>query len=213
AAASRGRQADRRLPWHRDAAPLAELASPPLGRWLPAILEDSSNWHAGMLLRVLAAEKTGAGRLGDGLELVAAFLEEEVGLSPKTFALDDASGISPLNLWTPRSLAALLLWSWEQPWRGALTGSLAAPGRGTLEGWRRLGPAASLPANLVAKTGTARHTDALAGYLLAPPGGAESPLVFACLLNQNLETHAAGRRRLAAEVRGLARLPRGRTPP
>ncbi len=152
---------------------LARLESPPLARLLEPILTDSHNWYAEMLLRVVAAEVTGAGRLDAGLELLRRFLEDEVGCAPGAFHLDDASGLSPYDLITPRAVVELLRYVRSQPWRDAFLSALAKPGEGTLEVWRGLPPVA-------AKTGSIRHTLALAGYL--DPASPE-PVAFAVFFN------------------------------
>ena len=163
---------------------LARFASPPLAEWLPAILEDSSNWHAEMLLRVLAAEVKGEGRDTTGLELEERFLVEMVGLPEASFALDDASGLSPYNLLSPEAVVSLLRWAWTQPWRDNFLDALAAPGEGTLKinVWGRLPP-------LAAKSGTVQHSLALAGYL--GPRSAAEPVVFAVFLNHRTDERAA----------------------
>lgn len=153
---------------------LARFASPPLARRLEPILEDSHNWHAEMLLRTLAFEVNGEGRTADGLKLVRQFLVETVGLEPDAFALDDASGISPFDLLTPRSVVQLLTWAHRQPWRDTFLTALPSTGEGTLEAWPALPP-------LHAKTGTLRGTLALAGYLDRGPG--REPMIFAVFLN------------------------------
>lgn len=161
---------------------LAHVASPPLAEWLPAILEDSSNWHAEMLLRMLAAEVAGEGRDTTGIALEERFLREVVGVDEHSFVLDDASGLSPYNLLSPEAVVALLRWAWGQSWRDTFLEALAVPGEGTLKPWGRLPP-------LAAKSGTVQHSLALAGYL-APTGPGE-PVMFAVFLNHRVEERPA----------------------
>ncbi|MEM8931715.1 MAG: D-alanyl-D-alanine carboxypeptidase/D-alanyl-D-alanine-endopeptidase [Acidobacteriota bacterium] len=172
---------------------LAVLRSPPLAELLPPISSDSRNWHAEMLLRVVAREVTGAGRSDDGLDALIDFLESTVGITAGDVHLDDASGISPYSLITPRAIVRLLRFVLDQPWRDAYVDALARPGVGSLTGW----PA--LPPTLRAKTGTGRHTLALAGVVL---DRADDPLVFACASNHRVDARPAQRRELAARVRG-----------
>ena len=153
---------------------LARWESPPLAERLVPILTDSRNWHAEMLLRVLARKETGRGRSVDGLGVLREFLEESVGMPPDALVLDDASGISPYNLLTPRAVVKLLDWARRQVWFSQFSAALASRGRGTLEAW----PA--LP-TLRAKTGTLRGSLTLAGYLDRP--GATEPIVFAIFLD------------------------------
>ena len=172
---------------------VADIASPPLAEWLPPILADSHNWLSEMLLRVLAAEELGEGRTGEGLAWLEAYLLDELGLAAGSIALDDASGISPYNLWTPRAVVRLLEWSWSRPWRGHYVAALSRPDRGTLRGWPRL------PSSVAAKTGTQRHTLGLAGFLLER-SAARGPIFFACLLDQRLEPRAELRREIADRI-------------
>lgn len=175
---------------------LARFAGPPLAQWLPAILEDSSNWHAEMLLRVLAAEVQGEGRDTTGLEIESLFLRQVVGLPADSFELDDASGISPYNLLSPEAVVALLHWAWRQPWRSTFLDVLASPGEGTLRVWGKLPP-------LAAKSGTVRHSLALAGYL--DPQATAEPVIFALFLNHRSDERTVLR---AEIVRHLGRLRR-----
>jgi len=180
----------------KEGAVLARFRSPPLPELLRPILEESSNWHAEMLLRLLAAELLGEGRSDDALELERRFLEDVVGLAPDAFYLDDASGLSPFNLITPEAVVGLLRFVHRQPWRRHFVAALATPGRGTLEGWPTLPP-------LAAKTGTLEGTVALAGYLDPPAAGAGAgePVIFACFLDHRPGAAAP----LRAEIAGLVR--------
>ncbi len=175
---------------------VAAFQSPQLAEMLEPILTDSSNWIAEMLLRVVAAEVLGEGRDDEGLELERRFLEEEVGLPPEAFRLDDASGLSPYNLLSPEAVVGLLRWVLRQPWRRPFIDALARPGTGTLEVWR------GLPSSLAAKTGMIRDTVALAGYLEpADSSGRGEPIVFACFLNHRPGDRGA----LRAEIARLLR--------
>ena len=150
---------------------------------LEPTLADSSNWLAAMLVQRLALVVNGEGRLDDGMELVAEFLEETVGVADSGFALRDASGLSPYNLVSPRTVVAALGFALQAKWSGVLLDSLASNGRGTLAGW----PA--LP-KVAAKTGTIRNSLALAGVLRANDA---EPVVFAVFLDN--DTRPLGRRR------------------
>ena len=180
-------------------ADLASIASPPLRDLLPAILTESDNWQAEMLLRRLGAELEGEGRSETGLLIERAFLEEEVGLAPDAFALDDASGLSPHDLLSPRAVVDLLRWVHRQPWRDLFWEAMATNGTGTLEVWPLLPP-------LRAKTGTTRHARGLAGIVLPAAGSPElptdEPVFFAVLVNHH-PTWVGVRGWIAEVVRGL----------
>ena len=174
---------------------LASLESPPVAEMLRPVLTESDNWAAEMLLRALAAELHGEGRSDSGLEIERQFLEETVGLPAESFELDDASGLSPYNLLTPRTTVELLRFGWHQPWRESLRAALASPGRGTLAIW------GALP-EIRAKTGTLRHTVALAGWIPPTAPGGE-PLFFAGFLNHRPGDRGALRAELRRFVHSL----------
>lgn len=176
----------------RDAtAGLDELAawqSPPLSEWLWPLLGDSSNWYAEMVLRQLAYQGRGEGRLDLGVDLLTEFLEQRVGAAPGSFLIDDGSGLSAANLMSPRAVVALLRFVWAQKWRELFVHNLANGERGTLAGgWGKLPP-------IAAKTGTLRETQALAGVLVsageAGSSPARDPVFFAVFLNHRLDQRA-----------------------
>ena len=177
-------------------AVLARFSSPPLREWLPAMLQHSLNWYAEMLLRHLALAEAGEGRLDGGLDQVEAFLLETVGVEPGSFHLDDGSGISPYNLITPKAVAQVLHWLRKQPWGGVWWQAFPGSKKGTLKVWP------GLPAGVVAKTGTARHTLALAGYSQAKSKRVRS---FACFLGHRTEARGALRHELVAKARAAIR--------
>ncbi len=177
-----------RLPSQRRLPMRAFVESPPLGEWLPPILTDSNNWYAEMLLRVLAFEVEGVGRLDTGLEVEAAFLEEVVGVAEGSFALDDASGLSPTNLITARTVIELLRFVDRQEWRDVFMSALATPGDGTLgPSWGRQPP-------IQAKTGTLRFTQTLAGVL---DPESDDRTFFAVMLNHRTDERGPRRREIS----------------
>jgi D-alanyl-D-alanine carboxypeptidase/D-alanyl-D-alanine-endopeptidase (penicillin-binding protein 4) len=201
-----------------DPTVVAKLHSPPLSDIVVPVLRDSSNWTAEMLVLQVALVRTGAGRYDDGVEALETFLTEVVGLADTQFALDDVSGLSPENLLSPRAVVRLLQFAWHSPWRDAFVGALARPGSGTLLAWPPLPP-------LAGKTGTLKHTLALAGVLdpgtaaapewLAVPADATpaeagaavvaappaEPIFFAVFLNHDLRDRAEQRREIGDLLR------------
>ncbi len=190
-----------------DARPvIARLFSPPLSDIVVPVLRESSNWTAEMLVLQVALVRTGEGRYDDGIEALEAFLTDEVGIAKGQFALDDVCGLSPENLLSPRAVVSLLQFVWRAPWRDAFVAALARPGTGTLVGWPLLPP-------MAAKTGTLKHTLALAGMLDpsdAAVASASEPVIFAIFLNHDLRDRGAQRRELAELLRSWSRLPLGR---
>lgn len=183
-AASRGSAVDGR-------SLLAQVSSPRWADLLVPVLVDSDNWQAEMLLCAMAAEVVGEGRLDRGLDLETDFLEEVVDVQKNGFDLEDGSGLSPFNLLSPRTVVSLLQHAWSQPWRQDLLAAMARNGDGTLRVWYGLPPVA-------AKTGTLRHTLALAG-ILHPES--DSPVFFASFLNHRLGSRGPQRREIVDLLR------------
>lgn len=172
---------------------LAELPSPPLDDLLDPLLSDSHNWYADTLALTLGREVAGTGRFDDGVEVIADFargLRDDPAAGPDDLAIRDGSGLSAANLVTPAAVVRVLAYAARQPWGERLIEALARPGRGTLAAWPRL-------PSVAAKTGTLRHTVALAGFLDA---GSEAPVVFCYFVNHHRGTTAA-RRAVAAALR------------
>ena len=173
---------------------LAEYRSPPLADLLEPVLTDSHNWYADMLILTLGREVAESGRFEDGVEVVAAFLAGLPGAgigAPREPWLLDGSGLSPANLVTPATLVRLLAYAVNQTWGKTLIAALPGPGEGTLAFWPRLPPVA-------AKTGTLRHTVALAGIL---DPDSDAPVIFCYFINHHPEQRAAARREIAGALR------------
>ena len=102
----------------------------------------------------------------------------------------DGSGLSSSNLVTPTTVVRVLAHALMQPWGGTVVDALARPGVGTLAAWPRLPP-------IAAKTGTLRHTVALAG-VLGP--GSEAPVIFCYFVNHQPERQAAARSEIASAL-------------
>ena len=174
-------------------AVLAELDSPPLDDLLDRILTNSHNRYADTLALTLGLEVAGTGRFDDGVDVVADFasaLADGPAGGRDPVSLRDGSGLSAANLVTPTAVVRVLAHAAGQPWGGRLIGALPTPGRGTLAAWPPLPP-------LAAKTGTLRHTAALAGIL---DPGSDAPIVFCYFVNHHRGS-AAARRAIAAALR------------
>ena len=176
------------------AAVLAELHSPPVEELLPEILTRSHNWYAETLILTLGLEVAETGRFDDGVEVVADFVEDlpDPGTPiPPDPALRDGSGLSAANLIAPATVVRVLAYAAGQPWGPTLVDALAGRGEGTLRAWPRLPP-------IAAKTGTLRHTIALAG-IIGPDSNA--PIVFCYFVNHNTRPRSTARGEIAAALR------------
>ena len=184
----------RARPARDPAAVLAELHSPPLEELLPEILTRSHNWYADTLILTLGLEVAGTGRFDDGVEAVADFLEDLPDLGapvPAEPSLRDGSGLSAANLIAPATVARVLAYAAGRPWAGTFVDALAGRGEGTLRAWPRLPP-------LAAKTGTLRHTVALAGII---DPDSDVPVVFCYFINHDARPRSAARGEIAAALR------------
>ena len=174
-------------------ATLAEFRSNPLQDVLERVLTKSDNWYADMLTLTLALEVSGSGRFEDGVEVISDFV---TGLLPDEVTTDaslwirDGSGLSSSNLVTPSTVVRVLAYALTQSWGATVAEALARPGVGTLAAWPRLPP-------LAAKTGTLRHTVALAG-ILGP--GSEAPVIFCYFVNHQPKRPAAARTEIASAL-------------
>ena len=176
------------------AATLAELHSPPLEALLPEILTRSHNWYADTLILTLGLEAAETGRFDDGVEVVADFVEDlpyPGTRVPPEPSLRDGSGLSAANLIAPATVVRVLAYAARQPWAETFIDALAGRGEGTLRAWPRV-------PTLAAKTGTLRHTIALAG-IIGPDS--DAPIVFCYFVNHNTRPRSTARGEIAAALR------------
>lgn len=176
------------------AAVLAELHSPPVEELLPEILTRSHNWYADTLILTLGLAVAETGRFDDGVAVVADFVEGLPALGttgPPQPSLRDGSGLSATNLIAPATVVRLLAYAAGRPWAETFIDALAGRGEGTLRAWP------GLP-TLAAKTGTLRHTVALAGII---GSDSDTPVVFCYFLNHDTRPRPTARGEIAAALR------------
>lgn len=162
------------------AANLTEVASwtsPPMSEIVTAILVPSQNWIAEQLLRTLGAERGETGSWREGLAVENRFLFDTVGIDSTALRLQDGSGMSYLNLVTPRAVVQLYDHARTAPWGPVFRAALARPNveSSTLE--NRL---LSLDGRVEGKTGTLSNVNALSGYVRRRDG---SELIFSIISN------------------------------
>jgi D-alanyl-D-alanine carboxypeptidase/D-alanyl-D-alanine-endopeptidase (penicillin-binding protein 4) len=183
---------------------VAALASPTVAEVVAVVGQQSLNTEAEALLRLLDPARTGKGRREGLRELMRAVAGAGIDTNDVSFV--DGSGLSPMNLTTPRALVRWLTHLDAAPSAGgAFRLGLPEPGKpGTLE--RRF---ASLPAGAVlrAKTGSLSNVATLSGYLTTAAG---ERVVFAMMVNGARRSVASAREAEERLVALLARAPRGR---
>ena len=165
---------------------LAVRESEPLREIIKAVNKPSQNLHAEMLLRLLGARRKGTGSAEAGREAVEDFLHR-IKVVPEEWSLRDGSGLSRSDLLTPREMVTLLAAMDRHPHAAAFRDSLPVAGvDGTLRN-RMKGPPAE--GKVLAKTGTLRHVNALAGYVATRSG---ERLAFFAALNNHANAPSQG---------------------
>jgi D-alanyl-D-alanine carboxypeptidase/D-alanyl-D-alanine-endopeptidase (penicillin-binding protein 4) len=158
---------------------LASHDGPPVAEMLKAVNKPSQNLHAEMMLRLLGVRAKGDGSVEAGRAAVQDFLGR-VGIAPAHLTLQDGSGLSRSDLATPHDIVTLLAAMDRHRFAAAFRESLPIAGvDGTLKG-RMRGSVAER--RLVAKTGSMREANALAGYLTTRSG---ARLVFALMVSHH----------------------------
>ncbi len=170
-----------------DARELAAEASPPLAAILPLLNKPSDNLVAEILLKEIGRASTGVGSSAAGATAARAWLRER-NIDTGGVRQVDGSGLSRMDLLTPRAVTGMLVAAWRQPWRDAFLASLPVMGvDGTLRN-RLRGSAAERVVQ--AKTGTLNAVSALGGYAHTRSG---KTLVFSILINNYLAQPSAKR--------------------
>jgi D-alanyl-D-alanine carboxypeptidase/D-alanyl-D-alanine-endopeptidase (penicillin-binding protein 4) len=156
--------------WRHQSAQMPELLS---DFWLP-----SDNLMGELFLKELGAAQAGEpGTYANGIAAERKYLGS-IGVDPSTVSIFDGSGLSVYDRITPRDLVAILQSDWNGAQRDVVVDALPEAGvRGTLKdsfaGTRLTG-------SVFAKTGTARHTRALSGFVQTDDHG---PVTFSLLIN------------------------------
>lgn len=142
--------------------------SPRLTHVVSDLNHYSNNFVAETLVKTIAAETTGKpGTFKVGLQLVAEYLENELGFKRGSFVYGNGSGLNDVNRFTSRQLVRLMhVLANDFEIGPEFVTSLAVAGtQGTIGFRMRDGPAER---RLRAKTGTLRGVSALSGYVVAP---------------------------------------------
>jgi PBP4 family serine-type D-alanyl-D-alanine carboxypeptidase len=144
-----------------DARVLAAHEGPPLAEVLKRTNKPSDNLRAEMLLRLVGLAARGEASAAAGTDAIIAFLVRN-GVDVAGIALVDGSGLAPTSLLTPRQVVDLLAAMDRHPQAQPFRDSLPVAGvDGSLENRMR---GTKAERRIVAKTGTRRHINALAGY-------------------------------------------------
>jgi D-alanyl-D-alanine carboxypeptidase/D-alanyl-D-alanine-endopeptidase (penicillin-binding protein 4) len=164
---------------------LARRVSAPLLEDLRVTDKVSQNLHAELALRAVGRARRNVGSFEAGREEMKAFLSE-IGIDTAAYNLMDGSGLSRLNLVTPRAVVQLLQYMYGTDNRDAWVSFLPVGGLdGTLSARFGQTPVAG---KVYAKTGSLSHVSTLSGYIERSGG---SWVAFSILVN-NYPGPAAG---------------------
>jgi D-alanyl-D-alanine carboxypeptidase/D-alanyl-D-alanine-endopeptidase (penicillin-binding protein 4) len=149
-----------------------------LSEIIKEINKGSQNFFAEQLLKTIGLEKKGFGNSENGIA-VSKELFANIGLNPENLIMVDGSGLSPLNMVTPRQIVELLKYMYSN--KNVFTqyyNSLPIAGVDGTLGKRMKGTSAE---NVVrAKTGYISHVRSLSGYAAT---GDNEKMVFSIIAN------------------------------
>jgi D-alanyl-D-alanine carboxypeptidase/D-alanyl-D-alanine-endopeptidase (penicillin-binding protein 4) len=151
--------------------------SPPLKDIIKVINKNSQNFFAEQLLKTIGLEKEGYGTTENGIEAVSNVLKE-MGINPEGLVMADGSGVSQLNLISPRHFINVLSYMFNNDYFIPFYNSLPIAGIDGTLGTRMKGTRAE---NLVrAKTGYLAYGRSLSGYAYT---GDNEPVAFSIIAN------------------------------
>lgn len=172
---------------------LARRTSPPLEQMLKIVNKVSQNLMAEVTLREVGRLLQADASPEEGLKEMKVFLGS-IGIEPGDYDLRDGSGLSRVNLITPRTTVKLLAHMYASTHREMWLDLLPIGGEdGSLE--RRFGRVAAAR-SIRAKTGTLSHVNCLSGYVDSKTYGM---LAFSLLANAS-NTPASETRALADKI-------------
>jgi len=167
------------------AGALAVHRSAPLGELVAFINHRSHNLSAELTFRAIGRMRGGTGTFASGAQAVAQFLTDEVRIPRSAVQVTDGSGLSLLDLASPRSLVQLLAYM-RTATEGGREFVHSLPVMGI--GYRARLAETAAAGRLRAKTGTLSAVSSLSGYVTAV-GGEE--LAFSLIVNQARSVDAA----------------------
>lgn len=130
---------------------------------LEVVNKRSQNFYAESVLKTLGAESCDRGTWEAGLDAVAQFLEEEVGIPRGAYRMADGSGLSRGNRFSADQLVRLLRHMYYHRWGRAFLQSLPHSGEDGVS-WERRLEGDGYRGNVFAKTGTLSGVSTLSGY-------------------------------------------------
>ncbi len=159
---------------------LFEHKSVPLKEIIKEINKNSNNFYAEQLLRTIGYEINSFGTIENGVKAYRK-LFEKMGINLDNMLISDGSGLSRLNLVTPKQIVNLLYYMYHNSMYKSFYNSLPIAGRdGTLQNRLKNTIAEN---NVRAKPGLLNGVSAISGYLTTNEG---EPIVFSIVVNNFL---------------------------
>jgi D-alanyl-D-alanine carboxypeptidase/D-alanyl-D-alanine-endopeptidase (penicillin-binding protein 4) len=147
----------------RAGAALAEVESRPLADWIFPILNTSQNLFAEMTLKQLGRIFGASGSWEEGLKVERRFLIDSVGIDSTQISLSDGSGLSSVNLVSPRAFTQMLRFIRRHPrWPTFAAGFSQSGNTGSLRNRFKNTP---LEGRVWAKTGSISRVNTLSGII------------------------------------------------
>ena len=158
--------------------------SPPLIDIVKVINKNSQNFYAEQLLKVIGYEKDGLGNTVNGVKEIKNLIKD-IGINPENIIIADGSGLSRLNLVTPRQFVDLLSYIYKSEIFRLFYDSLPIAGvDGTLA--RRMHNTKA-ENNIRAKTGYIEGVRSICGYAYTAD---KEPIAFSIIVNNYIVPYA-----------------------
>ncbi len=151
--------------------------SPPLKEIVKVINKNSQNLFAEQLLKTIGLETGGFGSVAKGISAEYNVFKE-MGINPESMNIVDGSGLSRLDLVTPRQIIAVLSYMYKSKYFIPFFNSLPIAGVDGSLGDRLQNTKAQ--GNVRAKTGFLEGVRSLSGYALT---GDKEPIAFSIICN------------------------------
>ncbi len=151
--------------------------SPPLKEIIKVINKNSQNFFAEQLLKTIGLEKENFGSASKGIEAENKIFRE-MGINTEGMSIVDGSGLSRLDLCTPRQIVTLLSYMYKSKYFIPFYNSLPIAGVDGTLGTRMQNTKAQ--GNIRAKTGFLEGVRSLSGYAFT---GDHEPVAFSIIVN------------------------------
>ncbi|TLD43664.1 MAG: D-alanyl-D-alanine carboxypeptidase [Candidatus Jettenia ecosi] len=148
-----------------------------MGQTISVTNKRSQNFYAEQILKTLGAHVNGEGSTKSGIDILHNFMNK-LGFHPDEYQIEDGSGLSRGNRFSPHMITSLLTYMYKHPHGKVLYDSLPVSGKdGGLKD-RMVSP--QYKNRVHAKTGYIAKVSTLSGYINTPNGDV---IAFSILMN------------------------------